>query len=532
MPGEAPQLRAVLYARKSSEQEDRQVLSISSQTDELQELAQREGLEIVRVVTEAASAKAPGNRPVFASVLAAIEAGEANAILGWHPNRLSRNSVDSGQLVYLMDLGKLQGIVTPSQTFRNSPSDKFLLGLLCGQAKLENDNKRDAVLRGMRAKLKAGWFPGRAPIGYRNDPTQPKGLRQIHLDPDRAPLIRQVFSEVLRGVPPMEVLRRANEEWGLRTRAGKSLAVNTFYRMLARPFYCGEFEYPEGSGVWYPGAHEALVSKAEFDQVQEILGKGGCPRGRGCARRFAYTGLVRCGECGGTLTAERKVKRCKNSNVHRYTYYHCVRQSHPDCAQGSIEVRELERQLGEYLARLSIPAEFHTWALEQLQGRRGQLVDERQVHLDALRRAHATCTRKLDRLLDLRLGDELTEEVFARKSAELEREKWRLQEQLDRNDGVQEEASLAEDEEALDFCRDALERFRNGSIEEKRELVAALVSNLSVRDGIVLIQAKESIARVLSLRSSGPAGEDAFEPLRNGSTKTKIAASSAPTSIW
>lgn len=523
MQDQAPQLRAILYARKSSEQEERQVLSVSSQTDELQELARREGLDVVRILTEAASAKAPGTRPVFASMLAMLESGAADAILAWHPNRLSRNSVDSGQLVYLMDLGKLQGIVTPSQTFRNSPADKFLLGLLCGQAKLENDNKRDAVLRGMRAKLKAGWFPGRAPIGYLNDPTQPKGLRRIHLDPERVPLIRQVFAEVLRGMPPMEVLRVANEQWGLRTRAGNPLAVNTFYRMLSRPFYSGEFEYPEGSGTWYQGSHESLVSKAEFNEIQEILGKRGCPRGRGCTAKFAYTGLVRCGECGGMLTAERKVKHCKNGNVHHYVYYHCVRQSHPECSQGSIEVRELERQIREYLARLTVPPEFHAWALEQLEGQRKQLVEQRQVHLDALRRAHALCSRKLDRLVDLRLDEEIGEEVFRTKSALLEREKSRLEEELNRT-GEAWEAPLADSQMALDLCRDALERFHKSGIEQKRELVTALVSNLTVRDGIVHIQAKESVVRVLGLVRTGPGAKQVFEPPKHRLAKTKIAA--------
>jgi len=154
-----PKLKYFLYARKSSEQEDRQVLSIGSQKSELEALAKREKLQIVERLEESYSAKAPG-REIFNVMIKRIEKSEAAGIVAWHPNRLSRNFVDTGYLVYLMNQNRLQDIRTPGQSYKNTPNDKFLLNLLCSQAKLENDNKGVDVKHGLRRKVEMSWHPG------------------------------------------------------------------------------------------------------------------------------------------------------------------------------------------------------------------------------------------------------------------------------------------------------------------------------------------------------------------------------------
>jgi DNA invertase Pin-like site-specific DNA recombinase len=146
-------LRFLLYCRKSSEDEDRQVISIESQENELEPIARREGFNITVKLKESASAKLGGTRPHFNDMVKRIRRGEVNAILCWHPNRLSRNATDAAVLVELMDQGSLLEIRTPSQSFKNTPGDKFLLTLFCSQAKLENDNKGVDVKRGLRAKI-------------------------------------------------------------------------------------------------------------------------------------------------------------------------------------------------------------------------------------------------------------------------------------------------------------------------------------------------------------------------------------------
>lgn len=168
----------IIYARKSSEQEERQALSIESQIAELTDIAKRLKLHVSEVLSEAKSAKDLG-RPVFAELISKIQSHESRKILVWHPDRLSRNPQDSAIIVALLDSGDLLEVVTPSQTFRNNPMDKFMLGFFMMQAKFENDNKGVNVVRGLKTKAEKGWLPSGAKPGYMNDKTADKGNKTI-----------------------------------------------------------------------------------------------------------------------------------------------------------------------------------------------------------------------------------------------------------------------------------------------------------------------------------------------------------------
>src|SRR3989344_9288756 len=221
-----------IYARKSSESEDRQVLSIDSQKNELQEIIKRNGLKIINIKEEAHSAKSPG-RPVFNNLLNEIERGTAQGVVVWNVDRLSRNSVDTGRLVYLFDIGKLQEVVTPSQTFHNTPNDKFLLSLLCSTAKLDNDNKGINVKRGLKAKAERGIFPCQAPTGYVNNKYAERGNKTVEIAPDRFDAVRKMFEIVAsQKYTPMQTLKIATDDWGFRQKNGKKLARSTWYHML------------------------------------------------------------------------------------------------------------------------------------------------------------------------------------------------------------------------------------------------------------------------------------------------------------
>ena len=118
-------IKYFLYTRKSSEGEDRQVQSIPDQIDRLTKLSDELGLEIVEILSEAKSAKSPGNRPIFEKMLERIEKGEANGILGWEINRLSRNPVDSGRIQWMLQQGIIQSIRTMNREYR--PDDNALI---------------------------------------------------------------------------------------------------------------------------------------------------------------------------------------------------------------------------------------------------------------------------------------------------------------------------------------------------------------------------------------------------------------------
>jgi DNA invertase Pin-like site-specific DNA recombinase len=146
-----------LYARKSTDVEDKQVLSIDAQLTELREYAVREGIEISAEIVEKQSAKTPG-RPLFNKMMKEIETFGGN-ILAWNPDRLARNSVDGGQIIYLLDTGKLASLKFPTFWRDNTGQGKFMLNMAFGQSKYYVDSLSENTKRGLRQKVRMGIFP-------------------------------------------------------------------------------------------------------------------------------------------------------------------------------------------------------------------------------------------------------------------------------------------------------------------------------------------------------------------------------------
>src|SRR3989338_8753803 len=161
-------MKYILYARKSTEEDDRQVLSIEAQLVELQEYAAKEKLEIVASFQEAKTAKEPG-RIKFAEMLSFLEQGKADGIISWHPDRLARNSVDGGKIIHFVDKGHIKSLKFPTFWFEPTPQGLFMLNIAFGQSKYFVDSLRENVKRGLRKKDRRGEWPGKAPLGYLND---------------------------------------------------------------------------------------------------------------------------------------------------------------------------------------------------------------------------------------------------------------------------------------------------------------------------------------------------------------------------
>jgi DNA invertase Pin-like site-specific DNA recombinase len=323
-------VKYVLYARKSTESDELQAMSIDSQIKEMLQLAEREKLLIVDVKKEAHSAKASGQRPVFKEILEDLRTGKYTGILTWAPDRLSRNAGDLGSLVDLMDQKKLVHIQTFSQKFTNDPSQKFLLMILCSQAKLENDNKSINVKRGLRAKVELGLWPSPAPTGYiTSDDKKQSGV--VLPDPERSNTIRELFEHIgydnWSGFKAYEWL---DKEKKFKTIKDKHLSKGNFYLLLKNTFYYGHFEYPFKSGNWYKGAHTPLITKELFDLVQSNI-SGNYQDSGPKQREFALTKLLTCGECGSGITAEEKFKNLVAGGRSRHIYYKCTRSKNRTC---------------------------------------------------------------------------------------------------------------------------------------------------------------------------------------------------------
>jgi DNA invertase Pin-like site-specific DNA recombinase/predicted metal-binding protein len=346
----------VLYARKSTESDEKQALSIDSQVKEMLQMAERDGLDIIDVRRESHSAKDSGQRPVFNEILADIRIGRFTGIIVWHPDRLSRNAGDLGSLVDLMDQKLLVEIRTYGQKFTNNPSEKFLLMILCSQAKLENDNKSVNVKRGLRMRCEMGLWPAPAPTGYLNEKRiDRKGY--VTVDPERAPIIRKMFEKV------------AYENWSGRkiynwlkfdlnfrsATSNKPLTLSNIYRLLQTPFFYGKFEYPMGSGNWYTGKHEPIITRELYEKARLNLVRSEIKYED---KQFAFSRLMTCGLCGSGIVADEKWKKLANGSVAHYIYYGCTRSRDKDCKCGYMREEEIIKQLIEQISQIKLDNNF------------------------------------------------------------------------------------------------------------------------------------------------------------------------------
>lgn len=339
-------IKYCLYARKSSESDERQAMSIDSQIKEMTDLAERESLEIVEIKQESHSAKISNSRPVFLEVLTDLNYEKYNAILTWAPDRLSRNAGDLGSLVDLMDRGKLQHIRTNSQSFRNDPNEKFLLMILCSQAKLENDNRGINVKRGIRAKCEMGWRPCPAPLGYIN--YSHEGTKKVMVDREIAPLIKDLFMLVAKkNYSGRDIKKYLDKDQRLYKASKKKIPLSMIYRVLKTPFYYGEFQYPEGTGPWYKGAHEPIIPKWLFDEVQQKLVVP--KKSKWGGKYFLFKEATRCAYCGASIVGEEKYKMLKNGSKRTYIYYHCSKQVDPDCPEPYVSENNLIGAIINYI---------------------------------------------------------------------------------------------------------------------------------------------------------------------------------------
>ncbi len=340
-----------LYARKSSEDDERQALSIDSQVKEMAIQAEAQGLRVTEIRKESHSAKFSGKRPVFEQIINDVRKGLFTGILSWAPDRLSRNAGDLGSLVDLMDQGKLREIRTHGQVFTNSPNDKFLLMILCSQAKLENDNRGINVKRGMKTKCELGFRPNMTPLGYHNDHYSGKGQKKVFVDKKRAPFIKEAFEKVADGASGRDIYEWFKEV-GFRTKRGKVVTLSMVYRMLNNPYYCGIFEFPVGSGKWYKGSYEPIISRELFNAVQHKMVVA--PKSKPGTKKFDYTKLLKCGGCGSGITAQEKLKQTKKHGQQRYVYYHCTQSRNFDCSQPYLREEKLTEAFLRLLANITI----------------------------------------------------------------------------------------------------------------------------------------------------------------------------------
>ena len=404
------------------------MLSIEAQLSELRALARRDGLEVVQEFVEKRSAKTPG-RPIFEEMMRRVERGEAQGILCWKIDRLSRNPVDSGRVSWMLQQGTIAKITTHERIYL--PHDNVLL--MSVEFGMANQYIRDLsvnVSRGLRAKARRGVYPSIAPLGYRNDVR----TRSIIVDKKKAPVIRAAFELYAEGKSRYEDVARFLFENGIETGAtrgwtkggGKPLKREQIAFLLSNPFYAGRFRY---AGEMYDGTHTPLVSRELFDRVQKVL------KARSNANRppennpQAYCGLLACGECGCSITAEEKMKTQQNGNTHRYVYYHCTKKR-GKCGGAFVREEALDAELSSLLARFHLP---RSWAEEmnKMADKDAQEAEQSATaSVSALRAEITALDGKIARLTDLFVEQDIERGEYLSRKRVLTDAKRKLEEQV------------------------------------------------------------------------------------------------------
>ena len=400
-----------LYARKSTDEPERQVLSIEAQLFELREYAKKEGLNIVREFVESKTAKEPG-REIFNDMISRIEEGEAEGIIAWHPDRLARNSVDGGRVIYLIDTGKIATLQFPTFWFDSTPEGKFMLNIAFGQSKYYVDNLSENIRRGIRQKLRNGIWPAWAPLGYVND----KEKRCIVIDKQKAKLIKKAFELYATGEYPLSSIRKKINLAGLVGKKGKLLSVSNYQYMLKNPIYYGVIRY---NGELYDGKHEPIITKKLFDTVQEVMKRKSKPKGR-TLKPYVYRGFFHCGECGCFITTETQ----KGHN-----YLRCTKRKNP-CSQKYTREEIITSQGQEEIKKVSLSSAWVDACVQELEKERTQTKQAEGSFVLKLRNESIEIEQKLDSLLDLQLSGALSQEEYVAKKTKLLNQKIDISEKI------------------------------------------------------------------------------------------------------
>ncbi len=401
-----------LYARKSTDDEDRQILSIESQLNELREYAQRENLFVMEEFIETKTAKKPG-RAIFDFMVKQIEAGVADGILAWHPDRLARNSVDGGKIIYLVDIKKIIDLRFPTFRFDTSAQGKFMLSIAFGQSKYYVDSISENIKRGLREKLRRGIWPTWAPLGYLNNYKE----HNIYPDPEKSPFVRKIFELYATDTYTLSSMIEEIHRWGLVGSMGKPVRKSQLARLLRNPIYYGIFKF---NNELYEASHPPLISKKLFDSVQVILDNR--HRNHKPAEvKYAFTGLMRCGYCGCAITAEKQKG---------HIYYRCTKKKGPCLSKKFLREEALLSQVNEAIKKVSIDDQTK----DKMFSRLDELFQEESKSSFSLsqevKNRISEFDTKVERLVDIFIDRQITQEEYAKRKAKLLNDKKDLEGKL------------------------------------------------------------------------------------------------------
>lgn len=465
--------KAVAYVRVSSKEQEREGFSIPAQKKLLNEYAIQNGFTVVKMFEESESAKTAG-RTQFKKMLNFLkEHPEVKTVLVEKTDRLYRNNTDYVNLD--PDKGNLEihlvkegGILS-----KESPShQKFMHGIKVQMAKFYSDNLSEEVIKGMSQKALEGLWPSVAPIGYINN----RITHTIEPDPKYGPLVANAFDLASTGQFSLSKLKRKLYEMGLRSARSKAeFSKSQMQRVLSNPIYYGDFVW---KGQYFKGKHTPLVSKKTFDKVQEQMGF--VKKTKLTKHSFAFTGLMTCGHCGCSITAQEKRKKSGRT----YIYYHCT--SGKGVCEGVTYIREekIEEVFATALAQIQIPEHIIEWTRQALLESHKEEQGLHNAKIKALEANYRTLQNKIDKSYEDKLDGQIDHDFWATQTS-----RWRQQQ----SDIEAHLAALRTTNSSymdhgiklMELANKAASLFRHMTNEEKHEMMNLVLSNPRILSGSI-----------------------------------------------
>ncbi len=489
-----------LYARKSSEDDDRQVMSIEAQLFELREYARRENLEIVSEFQESKSAKTPG-REVFGEMMARVEKSDGVGIIAWHPDRLARNSIDGGRIIYAVDQKQVVSLRFPTFWFEPTPQGLFMLQVAFGQSKYYSDNLAENIQRGIRQKLRRGEWLNLAPFGYQNNPLK----RNIEPHPTEAKIVRRAFEEYGKGTHSFVSLALFLKDLGVVSKNGTPLAKFSIKRLLTNRAYLG---FVKHNGEWFEGKFEPIISPALFEAVQKVLKSKERPRHRRAKHDFPFTGLFRCAECGSMISAQWTTNRWGT----KYRYYRCSKK-HGGCSQSYLQEPELAGQIKVRLQTIALSNRHTDWMLGKVKEWEKEDVSVSQSAVQNLNDEIKANEARMEKLVSTYLDGDIPKPTYLKRKDELLRASASLQEKLNdfergRKNWVEPLRGWIQDTKQADFLANG------GTFRDLKTFVQKIGTNPRVHDKIALFEFSEP-SQFAAKRREILAGAAAARPQSN-----------------
>ena len=477
----------VLYARKSTEGDKKQIQSIPAQLREMRSRVKKSNLKLLpKPITDEGSAKIPNNREGFNEMVRKIKQGHINGIVTYHINRLSRNPEEAGIIMQLLQDGKIQSIYTASKEYL--PDDNALY--LALETSMANQSSRELsiiVKRGIQEAAIRGETFGGTPQGYMNS----YGRKKIILpDPVRFELIKKAFHLVLDGHTAQEVRKALNDQWKYTShRTGKPISYAGIYDILSNIRYAGRVPDPFQPGKDYLAAFKPMISLDEFDRVQKLLGKRGKPRLTRTNKYFALRGALKCGECGCMITAQAKKKKLVDGSVREYTYYGCTRKK-PCNQKKSIREEDLFDQTNALLSQYLLSPDLYDFGMKALVEIGKQEINDRSYIQSSQNASESLVQKQLDKLLDMEINGRLPEGAFDTKSKNLRNELASIQnarqEAMDRTRNWYELVATT-----LETLTNIDKKFKHGDINEKKRILSAIGKNPKLLGGRLAVEPHE-----------------------------------------